>query len=34
MELGIAVRSMGPQSRPEVLARCVEAAEEAMWAKG
>jgi probable F420-dependent oxidoreductase len=29
MELGIAVRSMGPQSRPEVLARCVEAAEEA-----
>jgi probable F420-dependent oxidoreductase len=29
MELGIAVRSMGPQSRPETLLRCVRAAEDA-----
>ena len=29
MELGIAVRSMGPQSRPEVLLACVRAAEDA-----
>jgi len=27
MELGVAVRSMGPQSRPEVLLSCVRAAE-------
>src|SRR6185369_14319905 len=29
MELGVAVRSMGPQSRPEVLLACVRAAEAA-----
>ena len=29
MELGIAVRSMGPQSRPGVLLACVRAAEQA-----
>ena len=29
MELGIAVRSMGPQSRPETLLACVRAAEQA-----
>ncbi len=29
MKLGIALRSMGPASRPEVLAACVRAAEEA-----
>jgi alkanesulfonate monooxygenase SsuD/methylene tetrahydromethanopterin reductase-like flavin-dependent oxidoreductase (luciferase family) len=29
VELGIAVRSMGPQSRPEVLLACVRAAEDA-----
>jgi len=29
VELGIAVRSMGPQSRPETLLRCVRAAEDA-----
>src|SRR5262245_34493242 len=29
VELGIAVRSMGPQSRPEVLLACVRAAERA-----
>lgn len=29
MEIGIAVRSMGPQSRPETLLACVRAAEEA-----
>ena len=29
MELGIAVRSMGPQSRPETLLACVRAAEDA-----
>jgi probable F420-dependent oxidoreductase len=29
MQLGIAVRSMGPQSAPEVLLACVRAAEEA-----
>lgn len=29
MELGVAVRSMGPQSRPEVLLACVRAAEDA-----
>ncbi|NRA08887.1 MAG: TIGR03619 family F420-dependent LLM class oxidoreductase [Myxococcales bacterium] len=29
MKLGVAVRSMGPQSRPEVLLECVRAAEAA-----
>ena len=29
VELGIAVRSMGPQSRPELLLACVRAAEDA-----
>jgi probable F420-dependent oxidoreductase len=29
MQLGVAVRSMGPQSRPEVLLACVRAAEAA-----
>ena len=29
MEVGISVRSMGPQSRPETLLACVQAAEEA-----
>jgi probable F420-dependent oxidoreductase len=29
VELGVAVRSMGPQSRPEVLLACVRAAEDA-----
>jgi hypothetical protein len=29
MQLGIAVRSMGPQSAPGILLACVRAAEEA-----
>src|SRR6059036_456207 len=29
MELGVAVRSMGPQSQPDVLLACVRAAEQA-----
>jgi len=32
MQVGIAVRSMGPQSRPEVLLACVRAAEDAGFA--
>ena len=32
MELGVAVRSMGPQSRPEVLLACVRTAEAAGFA--